>query len=161
MKLQRRKNWKDDQGISSAILEILTCISCPDSKGFKFENDEIILDKPLCAWHGEGKETPLSDFPIIPPWCPKLDDWEPDLITSADNPEKFAHKKLCWERLSKESKIVLGILFNTPDEFLKKQKQIIKSIISQTVVDIYPWNIRGIKKNKIYNELKDFTNQLM
>lgn len=157
MDLQRRKNWQEDKSLPEVILEITTCITCPDSDGFKFENEEIIIETPICKW---GKEIPLSSFPIIPYWCPKLDVVEPDMIVTALCPEHFYHKELCWKNLSQEAKMVLGVLFELPEEFISKQKQWIISLISKTIRECFSWGQRTRMTNKIYKELKEFTYNL-
>lgn len=103
MNLHRRQNWQEDKELPKAILEITTCIICPDSEGFKFINEEIIIENPTCNW---GKAIPLNSFPIIPSWCPKLDFIEPDMIVNVLCPEHFWHKEKCWKNLSREAKMV-------------------------------------------------------
>lgn len=158
MDLNRRQAWQDDQGVSGTLLEITTCITCPDSDGFKFENDEIQIENPICKW---GKEIPLDIFPFIPYWCPKLEQVEPHMGISYNDADDVIHKSQCLQKLSQESKLVLSILFELPEDFIHKQTQWFKSLISNTIREFYPWSKRTQITNKIYDEIKNFTHELI
>jgi len=158
--LQRREGWQQDQPISDDEFEILTCISCPDSGGFRLSEDGISVNKPVCKWFNV-RDVWLFNFPLIPFWCPRLEELEPDMMISAANPEKFYQKKQAFQNLSREAKQVLNVLFNLPEEFLSRNKTIIKSLISRTVRVHSPGHQCADFVEKIFSELKRFTWELI
>jgi len=158
MELVRRNEWQRDQPIPGTEIEISTCISCPDSGGFSLSNDcELFITKPICQWFKD--EINLIHFPLIPHWCPRLD-LQPNISTGVVNPENFYRKRQAWLNLSREAKMVLNILFTLPEEFLTRNKTVIKSIISHAVKENRGnWHTKV--SGRVYQELKDFTRELL
>lgn len=150
--IHRRTNWKEDRGLIE--LEILTCICCPDGEGFDFDGEEIVIDKPTCRWNTDG--FPLVTFPLIPYWCPRME-IELDVEIHDTNPETFCHKHLVWQRLSAEAKAVLQVIFTLPEEFICRNKSIIRSLISKVIRETRDRQKPVISADKIYKELREFT----
>ena len=159
MELQRRKDWESNKPIPGVILEIKTCISCPDSVGFSLDSDGTLdIKDPMCQWN-PTKKISLIHFPIMPHWCPRTE-LIPDMTTSTINPERFCAKRQAWQNLSREAKMVLNVLFTLPEEFICKNKIIIKTLISKTVREDRDKKEKLVAAEKVYKELKGFTREL-
>jgi len=159
MELQRRKDWESNKPIPGAILEIRSCISCPDSMGFSLDHDGTLdIKDPMCQWN-PSKKVLLVHFPIMPHWCPRTE-LIPDMTTSTINPERFCAKRQAWQNLSREATMVLNVLFTLPEEFLCKNKVIVKTLISKTVREERDKLEKLVAAEKVYKELKDFTWEL-
>ena len=159
IQLLKRKGWEQDQPIPGTEIEINTCLSCPDSGGFELqENCGLSITKPICQWFKD--EINLIHFPLLPHWCPRLEDHQPNISTGVVNPENFYRKRQAWLSLSGEAKMVLNILFTLPEEFLTRNKTVIKSIISHAVKENRGnWHTKV--SGRVYQELKDFTRELL
>jgi hypothetical protein len=85
---------------------------------------------------------------------------EDSLVHQEINPEAFLIKKDCFQKLSKESKEVISIIFNSPREVLelitsKQYKIISKKTIQKFLLENRGWSKR--KVSRCFEELKVFS----
>lgn len=156
-----------DQSLSDGMMEIASCLTCPDSSGFILVGDEIELDEPSCDWYGRDRGVSLPTFPFVPSWCPRRVT-RPGMIVTSGDPETACRKRQCWENLGEEATLVLKALLTLPEDFLKtpvkglirRKKRMVKAFISDVVRRSLPGHRRANMADKVYDELREFTREM-
>ena len=156
--MKRKKRWGRDQDQPGTEMLILTCISCPDSDGFRIKDNNLKIKKPVCAFY--PKFILLQRFPLIPSDCPRL--WNEleennGFVPWIDyRPGKGLEKVELWEALSIEAKEVIKIVLGLPSEVLSASGWFIRKTIKMGIENA--WDKSKVKKNSsnVYNELNRY-----
>jgi len=158
MTLSRRKDWDQDCP-TGEIIEFYSCLCCPDSCNYTWDENYGISGQPICDYDEKDKKE-LNEFPYIPNWCPRLEtSW---ICITSISQEDFLYKNQLWKNLSEEGKTVLKTLFRLPEEFITSNKVIIKAIISGILREKRQESATPIlTTNRVFHELKTFVFNLL
>jgi len=156
MDLHRREKWVEDRQQPGMEIVFFSCVGCPDSTGFLVSQEGEIeyIHYPSCIFF--DKPIGLNSFPFIPFWCPRKE-MEPDIVTGIVNPERFCYKRQLLQNLSQEAKSVLNVLFHLPEEFVGKNKQVVRALISKVVREHRQGCPKKGAAERVYDELSEFT----
>ena len=150
----KRPNWKQDQPEHELLIK--SCISCPDSVGFKILPDGMLKEAdPRCGFYPRAMR--LHQFPLIPASCPRL--WaqmeeDSGFVPCIDQfPGKAMQRFELWQNLSDEAKEVIRIIFGLPIEAISLGGWFLRKTIKLGIEN--SWKKEQPKKNfsNVYKEL--------
>jgi len=79
-KIQRSEDIKEEVSVEKWLMR--TCIVCPDVHGIKMVDDDIQIDDPVIC-NFKNKHKVLKDFPVIPFWCPRSNNFKINKVWAA------------------------------------------------------------------------------